>query len=305
MMLSKIILLSISFSPFFIVNRLKCIGVPALHKSRIYSFLDNKAGFVWHFFEGQRVIADLAILHSLKESGFTYYRDLVLSSIPMINFLKPGEQFGFYIDSDNPFFKFKIEAGHHGQFRTIILPKDFNLFPDKLDGISRFSKILPSGNPYNSIIELKQTSTGEIVNEIIKSSYQTEAKIILSELTDQSLLVLKLPDLNPQLEVGVDLDSYIKAHHSFTRNVFEKDHNDIEKIVKDFEANDIAYMSSKQIEFHCPCSLENMQEGIRRLSLTDLDDIFKEQDPIEVSCDYCNKAYQVSKESLKQTNEMD
>ena len=50
----------------------------------------------------------------------------------MVNFLKPGESLGFYIDSEEPYFRFKIELSNTGTFRTLLLPEEFENFPDKI-----------------------------------------------------------------------------------------------------------------------------------------------------------------------------
>ncbi len=69
-------------------------------ESRLYTFIDAPREFVMYFLEGQLLIQELALLHSIQRSGFAYFRDVVLSVQPMIALLKQGEQFGFYIDSE-------------------------------------------------------------------------------------------------------------------------------------------------------------------------------------------------------------
>lgn len=261
--------------------------------------MDNKLGFTWHFFDGQRVIADLSTLHSLEGAGFTYYRDLVLSSLPMISFLKAGEQLGLYIDSESPYFQFKIEANASGQFRTLILPHHFNKFPDRLKGICRYVKIMKNSKPYNSILELKQTSTKDIINNIIENSYQLEARSILSEMTDQSLQISKIPLSGSNLNsLDIELDNYIKNNNDVVHDLFEKDFNDIEKIVSFLERKNLTYLSSNQIDFFCGCSKENMITGLQTLVLADQEELFQNENHIHVNCDYCHKSYQISKSEI-------
>ena len=42
-----------------------------LSNSKVLSFIDNKEGFTVYFFEGQKLIHDLAIIHDLKGEGCT------------------------------------------------------------------------------------------------------------------------------------------------------------------------------------------------------------------------------------------
>ena len=261
--------------------------------------MDSNQGFVWHFFEGQRVIQDLAKLHSLKDSGFAYYRDLILSTLPVISLLKPGEQFGFYIDSESPYFKFKVEAGYNGEFRTLLIPHDFNQFPDKFTGLARFMKILPKAKPYTSVVAVEQKPTAQIINDILRTSYQIQAQVNVSDLINQSLLVMKLPPASAQsLKRDTSLSSYLNKNSSFIHDLFEHELNDIKKIVEYFELNKHMYMSSKEILFYCPCSEELMISNLKKLSANDLDSILENELSIDVKCDYCQKKYSISKSNL-------
>ena len=81
-----------------------------LPESKIYSFYDEKLGFNLHFLEGQKLILDLAQLHQLKGSGFSLLRDCALSFQLLIKLLKNHENIGIFIDSEIPFFRFKLES---------------------------------------------------------------------------------------------------------------------------------------------------------------------------------------------------
>ena len=79
------------------------IGVRMLAISRLYSFLDHKNGVNLHFLEGQKLIHDLVLLHPMQGNGFAYFRDTLLGIMPIVFFLKPGENLGIYIDSCLPY----------------------------------------------------------------------------------------------------------------------------------------------------------------------------------------------------------
>ena len=76
-----------------------------LPDSRLYTFLDEQREFALYFLEGQRLIHDLVLTHAVQGPGFAYFRDAVLSVQPMISLIKRGEQIGFYIDSEDPYFR--------------------------------------------------------------------------------------------------------------------------------------------------------------------------------------------------------
>ncbi len=134
--------------------------------SRLYSFLDHKNGFNINFLEGQKLIHDLVLLHPMKGQGFSYFRETFLGLLPIIFFLKPGESLGLYIDSEDPYFRLKIETNNAGHTRTLLLPEEFNEFPEKISGQIRITKIFSNNkSPYTSMLELKGVNTDEVIGQ--------------------------------------------------------------------------------------------------------------------------------------------
>lgn len=276
-----------------------------LSTSRLYSFLDHENGFNIHFLEGQKLIHDLVLLHPMKGTGFAYFRDTFLGLLPIIFFLKPGESLGLYIDSENPYFRLKIETNSAGHTRTLLLPEEFNQFPMAITGKVRVTKITQhQSQPYTSVIELDSVDTKDVINKIFAESYQTNSEVMVSELSDQSIMVTKLPQLNGNKVVDetVSRKEYIKKHKHFFHDVFESAQNDIEKIVKTFEDHGYAYMASRQIEFFCPCSKDRMAMNLRGLYQGDLNELFDGKEFIEIKCDYCRKVYNITRDDISSLN---
>jgi molecular chaperone Hsp33 len=272
-----------------------------LATSRLYSFLDHKNGFNVHFLEGQKIIHDLVLLHPMQGSGFAYFRDTFLGLLPIIFFLKPGESLGLYIDSEDPYFRLKIETNSAGHTRTLLLPEEFNLFPMKITGKVRVTKIFPNHTqPYSSVLDLNQVETKEVINRIFSESYQTNSEVIVSEISDQSVMVTKLPPVNGNTVVddSISRPEFIKKHSHFFHDVFEKASNNIEEIVKLFEDKGFSYLGSRQIDFFCPCSKDRMVMNLKGLYQNNLDELFEDKDSVEVKCDYCKTNYEVFKSDL-------
>jgi len=272
-----------------------------LAASRLYSFLDHKNGFNIHFLEGQKLIHDLVLMHPMQGSGFAYFRETFLGLLPIIFFLKPGESLGIYLDSENPYFRLKIETNSAGHTRTLLLPENFNNFPLKITGQVRVTKIFPgSKSPYTSMLELKEIETKDVINQILSESYQTNTEVIVGDVSDQSIMVTKLPPLNVNVLTDEEMSrkEYIKKHKSFFHSVFELATDDIEKIVKQFEDHGYSYLGSRQISFFCPCSHERMVLNLKGLYSQDINEVFSEGEEIEVKCDYCRKIYKIHKSEL-------
>ena len=54
---------------------------------------------------------------------------------------------------------------------------------------------------------------------------------------------------------------------------------------------DMKYLDACDVAFECTCSRERMSAGLAALSKTDLEDLIKEDKPVETCCRFCNKKY--------------
>ena len=271
-----------------------------LPESRLYSFIDNKNGFSVHFLEGQKLIHDLAMIHNLKGKGFAYFRDSILTSQHMITFLKPSEGFGFFIDSDEPYFRLKLEFNFSGKMRTLLSPEDFNLFPEKISGVCRIAKLFPNNpQPYNSIIQLDGIGLDKVVSKVFSDSYQLNSDVKLSDSSDQSVMIMKLPELNVNKELAtqsLSLNEYWLTIQKGIKDIFNNSSTLQNDIQKDFESLGLELLHSKEIKFDCNCTQERMLRGIAGLcASTPIDDIFEDDKEIETRCDYCKTNYIITK----------
>lgn len=272
-----------------------------MQESKLFSFLDKKNSFMIYFLDGQKAIHDMAILHHLNGAGFSYYRDLLLSTFPLTSLLKKDESFGFYLDSEDPFFRFKLEVNHAGSFRTLMLPENFNQFPEKIKGSLRFSKIMTQMAPYTTHMSVENQSFSEVVNQLLQSSYQIESYLHVSDISDQSMLISKIPRENVGkivVEQTLSIQEYIKKQGTTFFTIFAESFSNDQDIEKWFSDKDLLYLGSKPFKFNCPCSRERMLTNLSTLSEEDLLHIFEEQHKLEISCDYCHKVYNFNKEDI-------
>ncbi|MDD4973378.1 MAG: Hsp33 family molecular chaperone HslO [Bacteriovorax sp.] len=270
----------------------------------MYSFIDQKDGFTLHFLEGQKLINDLAIIHSSRGGGFHYFRDTILSIQLMISYLKPGEGLGIYIDSEEPYFRLKVEMSEQGQMRTLLLPENFNEFPKSISGRCRIVKTMPNeAHPYTSIIELKDVNSHEVVNSILRESYQFNSEIFLSEESDQSVMIMKLPDINInkiKTDYNLSVLDYWQKHKEYISELFKQHTSEYDIIQSHLEKLGLLYLGSREIKFKCNCSRERMVQGLWSIAKTSgLDQIFLPgETEIETKCDYCKTSYLILKEEF-------
>ncbi len=275
-----------------------------LEQSRLTGFIDQKAGFTLHFFDGQSVIRDLALIHDIKGDGFSFFRDAVLTFLPLISYLKSGEHFGFYIDSNEPWFRFKLEASSLGYMRTLLFPESFNDFPKKINGNCRLTKITPGQRePYNTLLALDDLSIGEVSNLILTESYQVKARIHLSDKADQSFIIQRLPDQQVDQIAQEDrpsLDEYFNSTLSTLSTFIDSGNATYNDTIEHFKKNEMELLTSTEISFKCGCSRDRMLQGVASLVRSEgIDGIFEDKEEIETKCDYCKTFYLITKDEVR------
>lgn len=276
-----------------------------LNTSKLISFIDEKKEYTLHIAEGQKIIHDLAIIHDLRGKGFAFFRDCVLSAIPLITLLKPMETLGLYIDSEDPYFMFKVEMSEEGYFRTLLMPEDFSNFPEQITGKTRLTKIFPGQKTaYNSLIELDHKTLDEAVNLILSDSYQIKGRVILSEDSDQVAFLMQLPrknwDKEESFEPTLNIQDTLDKIEEPLDSLFKSGLNDADKIIKVVEQLGFEHLKSKEINFKCSCSYERMVSGVLSLvNSTSIKQVFEGLDSIETKCDYCKTFYKIPKDHIE------
>lgn len=290
---------------YVIKQKIALQGPDMLHESRLYSFIDQQLGFSVHFLEGQRLIHDLALTHQLKGAAFLSLRNTILSAQHLMTLLKPGESFGFYIDSDEPFIRFKLETSDEGYMRTLLMPENLAGMPSKINGLVRLSKMSPhSTTPYNSVVELDQAPSDQIVNLVLLESFQTPSFVKISEEVDQSVMIMKLPRPNVNKEEVVVRESpqeyWLKVQKYF-QEIFQKNITEQTELEQALEKAGLLLIGSKQVKFQCACSRERMIMGIASLVRGGgMEQAFlPHEQSCETKCDYCRTYYHITRKEIQ------
>jgi molecular chaperone Hsp33 len=275
-----------------------------LLESRIYTFVDPTKRFAVHFFEGQQVLCELALIHPLPQGGFAYFRDVVLSFLPMITLLKHGEEFGFYLDGQEPYLRLKLEASSRGHVRCMLMPEDLQQFPDKVSGIVRLRKSFPHAKePYHSIIEVQQLPLHEIVNQVLLRSYQFNSLSQVSQQSDQSYLILQLPGLPGDEERDYTpeaLHAFHRRYEPILKDIMAHGLSQPEDLAIHFQQLQFLPMGARSVKYFCSCSQERMLANLQAMYIAEGEDLFPGgRDVLEVTCEYCKRRYEVTRAEIE------
>lgn len=268
--------------------------------SRLYTFLDETREFALYFLEGQRLIEEIAVRTGVTGAGFAYFRDAVLAVQPMIALIKRGEQFGFYIDGEEPRFRLKVETAHHGDMRCAIVPAEFREFPSGVRGLARLVKLFPGGRPpYESILELDGTPLKEIVNLVLKHSYQVHCAVLVSHTSDQSAMLHQLPPIARREDYVYSMGalwSRREALEGQLDSLFARALDRPEEIREAMAELGFRYLADRPVRFRCSCSRERMIFNIRSLANAEPASLFDPgQEVLLVTCEYCQARYEIGR----------
>lgn len=275
------------------------VSVMDLQNSKMISFIDNENSMALYFCEGQKLIHDLMLLHMYEGESLRFFRDAVLSVVPMLSQLKQGEGIGFYIDAEKPAFMYKIELYFSGDLRTMLMPRDMQQFPESISGSCRFVKSYASARKenYTSMIELHSESWSNIINRVLEQSFQMESFVRVSEDADQSVMISALPALSSQNEESLSPREYWLQHAAAFTEIFQDGSDDEEALINRFAGQGLKYLHSRELKVSCACSREQFLATLRTL---DPNELFPPgEDRIEISCDYCHTTYQIIRDEVQ------
>ena len=268
-----------------------------LPDSRLTTFLDASGDHALYFLEGQKLVRDLALVHAMPPRGFAYFRDFVLSIEPLIALMKGGEQLGFYVDSESPRFSLKIEASHAGDTRCLLFPADFGDFPAAMTGTVRVRRHdVRGGQPYESVIEATRLALRDVVNRVLEVSWQVSCRVVVSQASDQSAMLHRLPPL-PGLEIEDPQQALQARMEELTpglEELFARGLTDPDAITAALAGLGFRPIASRSVRFHCPCSRERFISQLRVINAQS--PLFDPgQTETEVTCEYCRTSYTLTR----------
>ena len=271
-----------------------------LNESQLFTFIDEDRKFALYFLEGQKLICDLLLTHRLRQAGISYFRSAVLSIQLMLGLLKKGEHFCFYIDSETPYFRLKIEMNAAGLMRGMLYPNKLHAVPGPIQGQVRLVKFFPySERPYQSSLEVRDVDENEIINHVLAQSYQVNSRISISSLSDQSFMLHQLP-LTAQENPSDLTEAFNQCYHPLSK-IMAKGLSDKETLQEEFEKIGFHYLAKKTVQFKCGCSQEQMIDNVKKFATNGNTELFPSgEDTVEVVCEYCKVAYHITQRNIQE-----
>ena len=191
---------------------------------------------------------------------------------------------------------------------TVILPANA---AGKLDvggslgvGLLTVIKDLGLKEPYTGTCELVSGEIAEDLTYYFASSEQTPSSVGLGVLMTKDntvnvaggFIIQLMPDATEEtISIVEEKISTIKSVTSMLENGL-----DPEGIINLILGGlDPEILDKMPVRFYCNCSKERVSKALIAIGRKELDNIIEENEPIEVKCHFCNKAYNFTVDELK------
>lgn len=275
-----------------------------LPESSLYSFIDHSQSWVLTFLEGQKLVQDIVIRQPDMQHYFGTYRQAILGFQHLVHFFKENEQLGFYFESEDGTFSFKLESSPKGQSRCTLVRHREGDIPMAWTGNARFLVAYPelAKEPMQSVIRVENATIPQIFNLVLSSVMQISAEIVISDESDQSIMITKLPDLGGKVvkPLAGSYEELLALHMEAFKEIWKKALTDAETITREFSSRGFSLLKAKPISFKCPCSYERMLANVAMLWARSEPDLFtKDQNTLEIVCDFCSETYKVSEQDAQ------
>lgn len=157
------------------------------------------------------------------------------------------------------------------------------------------------GKTYQGIVAISGQSIADALEDYMSRSEQLETRLWLGADGNRAagMLLQKMPD---RRDVDVDPDAWQRAVH-FASTLTRKELLGLpapQIIHRLYHEEDIRLFDPQAVNFYCPCSRERVAGMLRLLGHDEVLSLLREQDSIEVDCEFCNKRYVFDKVDAEQ-----
>ncbi|MGB4984480.1 MAG: Hsp33 family molecular chaperone HslO [Erysipelotrichaceae bacterium] len=171
------------------------------------------------------------------------------------------------------------------------------------DGYLKVIKDINMKNEFSGSVRLVSGEIGDDLAYYFAQSEQTPSVVSLgvlvnddnSILSSGGIIIQMLPDATE--EDIVVTEQLLKSLKSVSTLINEG--NDAIMIAKSLYS-DVEILEETPLMFKCHCSKEKMVNALRTIDKEEIKAIIEEDHGCEMYCEYCNSAYQITEEELKE-----
>ncbi|MDP1770987.1 MAG: Hsp33 family molecular chaperone HslO [Methylobacter sp.] len=150
-----------------------------------------------------------------------------------------------------------------------------------------------NGHPYQGIVPLQGNNLAAVLQTYFEQSEQLKTRLWLFANATHAVGLL-LQELPAQENYEADWEHIeILANTVTEQELFDLDCEQL--LYRLFNQEKVRLFDAEPVEFGCACSRPNIEKTLFAMGRTELEDILKERDIIEVNCEFCSEQYRFDK----------
>lgn len=264
----------------------------------------------------KNIVEEARKIHDLSPTASAALgRLLTITSIMGIELKEENNSITNQIKGDGPLGMLTAVADSKGNVRGYVANPEVELPLNeqngKLDvgnavgkhGMVYIIKDLGVGNPYVGMTPIVSGEIAEDFTDYFAKSEQIPTVIALGVLVDKNGIraaggykLSLMPDATEH-EIEI-IEERIKNIPAISKML--DDNNTLEEIAKAVTGDEnIQILSESDVFYKCNCSKEKCEKGLIAIGREELEKIIKEEEKIEIVCNFCNNKYIFTREDLK------
>lgn len=237
----------------------------------------------------------------------------MVAALLMASHLKNNQELSLYFQGNGPLGRVFAEANYEGQVRAyssspqlqIPVEGEIKVGPAIGIGLLTVTHHLPTGDmPHRGTVIIRTGEIGDDIAFYLQQSHQIPSVVALGVHVNQygrveaagGVLIELMPGHSE--ETIAKIEERVKKAPSISKRILEG--ATPEDLVRDY-LGDFGLMELEHdfpIQYHCRCDADRVKRSVSLLGLQELDEIIAEGKPLDVSCEFCGRVYQVGQEDL-------
>lgn len=237
----------------------------------------------------------------------------MVAALLMASHLKNGQELSIYFQGNGPLGRVFAEANYEGQVRgycnypryTAPVGKSISTGEAIGIGLLTVTHHLPSGDvPNRGTVIIRTGEVGDDIAFYLHQSHQIPSVVALGVQVNAYGLVEAAGGVLIELMPGhseetlAKIESRVRSAPGISKRLLEG--ATAEDLVRDY-LGDFELMELDHpfpIQYHCRCSYERVLRSVMLLGKEEIENAIEEKKPLDVSCEFCGRQYQVSEDDL-------
>ncbi|MDY6914876.1 MAG: Hsp33 family molecular chaperone HslO [Candidatus Cloacimonadota bacterium] len=285
-------------------------------KDKIVRGITNNKQIRFFAVQATNTVTKAETLHNLSTTNTVLLGRMIASAAMMASDLKAdSDNLTLKIDANGPCGNVVVTANKNGDVKAYIRNpqtefsltenKQFNLSAALGEGYLLIIKDVGMKNPYVGQVELRYKTIAQDLTYYFVQSEQLPSSVGLGVLVFPGGKVRQAGGFIVQLmpdacgETISKLEENLRKFPNYT-DIMDMGYNS-QQIIENFILKGFQPVVKEihEVRYKCDCSKHKFSKGIKMLENSELEDMIIKNEPIKVSCHFCNTTYEFTPEEIQ------